>query len=489
MESCVINYLENKGYSIDTDYYSNINRWIDEWKGNADWLDVRTVEGKSYPMYSLGMAKRSCEDLASIVTSEPFEIKAKKSDKILQEELKATKVLSKLATNIETMAYSGTVATVTRIINAEIVGEDENATLRKTNKTKTKTIDIKANQIIPLTYEDGEIINCAFVSEQKRKIDNKNKKVIYLELHELEDKGYQVTNIFFDKESGKPIQIEGVVETYNTLSTVPLFSICKLPKINVYDNNNELGMALYGDSEDQLRILDLVYNNFGMDFKLGQKIMVINKKLVRIETEEYTDKDGSIKTRQRVVYPNEIQKQLFTEMGTDIMSDATQTPYIYEYNPDLRVGDNKDGIQFALDNLSFKLGYGTHYYSFDGANMTTATEAILSRSDFVSNGQKIRKAVEQYLQGICRSLLLCEKMLGNQSIDEHQEIEIAEADGFLQDDETERQKLLSDVSAGLISKTTYLKKAYRLDDKEIAEELDRINNEDSITITEEDISE
>ena len=50
-------------------------------------------------------------------------------------------------------------------------------------------------------------------------------------------------------------------------------------------------MALYGDSEDQLQILDLVYNNFGLDFKLGQKIMVINKKLTKIETEEYTDKE------------------------------------------------------------------------------------------------------------------------------------------------------------------------------------------------------
>lgn len=485
MDSCVINYLQKKGYSIDSDYYSNIENWIAEWKGQAEWLDVRTVQGKKYPMYSLGMAKRSCEDLASIVTSEPFTIKAKKSDKLLQEDLSKAKVLKKLPTAIEIMGYSGTVATVTRIINAET----DDVTLKKTDKTKIKTIDIKGNQIIPLTVEDDEIINCAFVSKQKRKIDGKNIDVIYLELHELEEKGYQITNVFFNQESGQEITIEGIVETYNTLSDTPLFSICKLPKVNIYDNNNGLGMAIYGDSEDQLQMLDLVYNNFGMDFKLGQKIMVINKKLVRTEQEEYTDKEGNLKTRTRVVYPTDVQKQLFTEMGTDIMSDTSSQPYIYEYNPDLRVGDNKEGIQFALDNLSFKLGYGTHYYSFENGNLVTATEAVLSRQDFVSNGRKVRECVNEYLLGICRALLSCERMLGI-AVDEKQEIEVEEVDGFLQDDETVRQKLLEDVSAGLISKTTYLKKVYKLNDDEIVAELERINNEDNTPdIIDEDMGE
>lgn len=486
MNSCIINYLEKKGYSINSDYYTIIEGWINEWKGKANWLEVKTIDNKKYPMYSLGMAKRVCEDLSSIVTSEPFTIKAKESDKILQQDLTNAKVLKKLPKALEKMAYSGTVATVARINNATTDG----TTIKRTDKTKIKTIDIKANQIIPLTIEDGEIINCAFVSEQKRKINNKLIDIIYLEIHELEEKGYQVTNVFFNAKNGKEIDIEGVLKTYNTLSRIPLFNICELPKENIYDNNNGLGMAIYGDSEDQLRLLDLVYNNFGMDFKLGQKVMVINKKLTRVETEDYTDKDGNIKSRPKVYYPSDLQKQQFMEITDGIMGDGTsQNPYIYEYNPDLRVGDNKSGVQFALDNLSFKVGFGTHYYSFENGNLVTATEAVLSRSDFVANGKKIRECVNDYLIGICKAILLCEKMLGT-SVDENQEIEIAQVDGFLQDDESERQKLLSDVSAGLISKTTYLKKVYKMTDKEIAEELEKINNEDTLPdITIEDMSE
>lgn len=478
----IFKFLQERGYNnISQSYYSYINKWVDIWQGKAEWLNIQTVDNKEYPMYSLGMAKRVCEDLASTITSEPFTITAKKNNEVLQEDLKKAKVLKKLPAAIEIMGYSGTVGTVTRIKNATIVNKDGIFTLTKTNKTKIQTIDVKANQIIPLTIEDGEIIDCAIVSKQKRLINNKIKDVYYLELHELEEKGYQITNKFFIKEDGTEIKVDGVIDTYNTLSDVPLFSLGKINRVNPISDNNELGISLFGDSIDQLTILDLVYNNFGMDFKLGQKLMLINKKLTRVETEEYTDKNGNLRTREHIIYPSDIRKQQFMEIGDALMDDGTEKPYIFEYNPDLRVGDNKEGVQFALDNLSFKVGFGTHYYSFENGNIVTATEAILSNKDFVNNGRKNRGAVSEYLIGICRSLLLCEKMLGNTEIDEKQEIEIAEVDGFLEDDSTIRQRAKEEVSMGLMSKKRYLMKVYGMNEEEAIKELKAINEEDEIS--------
>ena len=490
----VIEYLQKEfGYNdLSTSYYEHINKWINIWKGNAEWLNVKTIDGKTYPMYSLGMAKRSCEDLSSIITSEPFTIKASRSDKELQEDIAKVKLFKKLPTAIEIMGYTGTVGTVIRIKNAEMVGEDENASLRKTNKTKKEIINIKANQILPLTWENGELIDVAFASDLTKVIGGKQKKIIYIEIHQLKEQGYQITNVYLDAENGKPIEVEGVIPTYNTLSQVPMFAINKMPKSNIYDNNMGLGMALYGDSQDQLQMLDLVYNNFGQDFKLGQKIMVINKKLTRYEQEEYTDKDGNVKIRNKVIYPSDIQKQQFMEITDGLMGDGSNAPYIYEYNPDLRVGDNKDGIQFALDNFAFKIGFGTHYYSFENGGLTTATEAVLSRQDFVVNGNKIRKQTNEYLKAVCRALLLSEKILGNASIDETQKIDIAEVDGFLQDEETMRQKLREDAMAGYISKKRYLMKAYNMSEEEALKELQEIDNEDnigSLEITDEDTGE
>lgn len=478
----IFKFLQERGYNnISQSYYSHINKWIDIWQGKAEWLNIQTVDNKEYPMYSLGMAKRVCEDLASTITSEPFTITAKKNNDILQEDLKRAKVLKKLPAAIEIMGYSGTVGTVARIKNAEITQKNGVFTLAKTDKTKIQTIDVKANQIIPLTIEDGEIIDCAIVSKQKRVINDKIKDVYYLELHELREKGYQITNKFFIKEDGTEIRVNGVIDTYNTLSNVPLFSLGKIGRVNPISDNNGLGISLFGDSIDQLTILDLVYNNFGMDFKLGQKLMLINKKLTRIETEEYTDKNGNLRTREHIVYPSDIRKQQFVEIGNELMDDANEKPYIFEYNPDLRVGDNKEGVQFALDNLSFKVGYGTHYYSFETGNIVTATEAVIANKDFVNNGRKNREAVNEYLIGICRALLLCEKMLGNASIEEKQEIEIAEVDGFLEDDSTVRQRAKEEVAMGLMSKKRYLMKVYGMNEEEAIKELQNINKEDEIS--------
>ena len=478
----VFEFLEKRGYNnISQSYYTYINKWINVWKGKAEWLNVKTIDNKEYPMYTLGMGKRVCEDFASTITSEPFTITAKKDNTLLQKALKNAKVLKKLSDNIEKMGYTGTIGTVTRIKNATVSKIKDGYILSKNNKTKIQTIDVGANQIIPLTIEDGEIIDCAIVSKQKRLINNKIKDVYYLELHELKDKGYQVTNKFFIKDDGTEIKVDGVVDTYNTLSDVPLFSIGKISRLNPISDNNGLGISLFGDSMDQLLILDLVYNNFGMDFKLGQKVLVINKKLTRIETEDYTDGNGEVRTREKVVYPSDVRKQQFMEIGNDLMDDGTEKPNIFEYNPDLRVGDNKTGVQFALDNLSFKVGFGTHYYSFESGNIATATEAVLSNKDFVNNGNKNRKAVNEYLIGICRALLLCEKMLGNSKIDEKQNIEIADVDGFLEDDATTRQKAKEDVSMGLMSKKRYLMKVYGMTEKEAIEELKEIREDDQIS--------
>ena len=481
----VLNYLNTKGYDVESSYYEYIESWIDIWQGKAEWLNVKTIDNKEYPMYSLNIAKRSCEDLASTVTSEPFVIKAKNNDEILQEDLKKAKILEKLPEMIEIMGYTGTVGSVIRIVNASLIGENENAYLSKTDKTKIKNIILKANQIIPLTYEDGEIINCAFVSKVKKKINGKIKKLYYMELHELEERGYQITNKYFDVENGQEVYVEGILETFNTLSQKPLFNLRKLDKLNPIDNNNELGIALFGNAIDQLKILDLTYNNFGMDFKLGQKVLLVNKKLTKIVTEDYTDKDGNVKQRQKVIYPTDIQKQLFTDISDGLMGSANQNPYIFEYNPDLRVGDNKEGVQFGLNTYCFEIGFGTDHYNFENGKVYTNTASIVSsRKDFVDNMNKVRKGINEFLKGICQSLLLCEKILGNASIDENQEIEIAEVDGFLQDDETERSKLQQDYSMGAITMKRYLMQAYKMTEKEALKEIaDRKAEDEMSSIT------
>ena len=214
----VFKYLETLGYSgISKSYYSKIEGWINIWKGNAKWLDIKDINGNKYPMYSLGMGKKVCEDLASTLTSEPFEIKGTKNDDLLQAGIKATNLMKLLPGAIEMIGYTGTVATVAHIKNATLIESTEGTSLSKNPKTSIELVNLRADQIIPLTIENGIFRDMAFVSEEVRMINNKQTEVIYLEVHELTERGYQITNKYFKKSDGSEINIEGVVETYNTL--------------------------------------------------------------------------------------------------------------------------------------------------------------------------------------------------------------------------------------------------------------------------------
>ena len=71
-------------------------------------------------------------------------------------------------------------------------------------------------------------------------------------------------------------------------------------------------------------------------------------------------------------------------------------------------------------------------------------------------------------------------MLGNTQIDENQEIEIADVDGFLEDDSTIRQRAKEDASMGFISHKRYLMTVYQMTEKEALQELQDIQQEEKI---------
>ena len=88
------------------------------------------------------------------------------------------------------------------------------------------------------------------------------------------------------------------------------------------------------------------------------------------------------------VYPDDIMKQQWMTYG-DEQINLQKDPAITEYNPKLRVEEDKEGIQFALNMLSFKCGFGTKYYEFNGSSVVTFSKAPLSNGNaFTSNAER-----------------------------------------------------------------------------------------------------
>ena len=459
MNNVVLKYLKDKGYStVSTDYYNYIELWESWWKNEVDFHKYHDQTGKERKMFSLGMAKRLAEDWSSILFSERDEIstetKTAKQTKInneyLNKQLKVLKVYKDLPIAIEKAVAMGTAGAIIRVKHAKV---DKQGRLYADERTKLDIIYLEASQIVPLRIEHGVIIDVAIVSENTVK----SKKEYYVELHQLKyDKKqgkeiYEISNNYLD-ENGNEINKEGIVKSYTINSSVPLFSIIKPAIANPidikYNNVNGMGFSVYGTAIDQLIACDITYNNFVMDFYLGGKKVFYNKKITKTKTRQIKDSNGNVREEEYEVYPDDVMKQQWATYGEEI-ENLKDNPVVTEYNPKLRVEEDKAGIQFALDMLSFKAGLGTKYYEFNGTSVVTATQYVGDRQDLIVNANKHRKSVDDFVSGICKAILLLARVVLKENVTEDCTVTITDKDGFLVDTETAKQEFRKDIAQGI----------------------------------------
>ena len=266
-----------------------------------------------------------------------------------------------------------------------------------------------------------------------------------------------------------------------TESETPLFSILRTPIINNIDDNLGLGMSMYGMAVDQIDSCDITYNNFTRDFELGGKKLIYNKKLIKYETRKIENEDGTYTTEEYPVYPDDISKQQFMQIGDNLSKDEL----IHEYNPDLRPEQNKTGIQFALDTLSFKCGLGTKYYEFSGGSVVTATQYAGDRQDLMKNAKKYRDNINKFISGIIKASLLLGRLVLHEKVTEDCNVEVTNRDGVLVSDEEIKEQYRQEYNMGLISKVTYLMKINNWTEEEALAELQKIEDENLIKAVEE----
>lgn len=460
MNNIVLKYLKEQGYdNVSTNYYGYIDTWESWWRNEVDFHKYHDQTGKERKMYSLGMAKRVAEDWASILFTERDEItteantkeQTKANNEYLSKQLKVLRVYKDLPTAIEKAMATGTAGAIVRIKHAKV---DKQGRLFADNRTKTDIIYVSASQIIPLRVEHGEIIDVAIVSESNKG----DKKEYYVEIHKLEYNEkleqdiYTITNTYLD-ESGNEIEKEGIAKNYTINSSVPLFSILKPAIANPIDEDyniiNGMGFSIYGTALNQLQACDITYNNFVMDFYLGGKKVFYNKKITRTKTRQIKDTDGKIKEEEYEVYPDDVMKQQWAVYGDTEIGNIKDNPVVTEYNPELRVQEDKEGNQFALDMLSFKCGFGTKYYELNGSTVVTATQYVGDRQDLIVNANKHRKNVDEFVSGICKAILLLGRILFKKPVTEDCTVTITDKDGFMVDTETAKQEFRQDIAQGI----------------------------------------
>ncbi|MFV0517239.1 MAG: hypothetical protein ACK5MV_07575 [Aminipila sp.] len=462
----VIEHLNKKyGYDLNGDYYNNIEEWKDWWKGffqpfheyhEAD-SDGKQIKRK---LYTLKMAKKISEDWASILLNEKTIVSindeqssnfvngdGKDNEGVLYENnfwLKANEL-------VEKSFAMGTGAFVLRLVGMKVT----NGNIQRDQDTKIKIEYLPATNIIPLSVKYGEIIDVAFVSE----VLYKGEKFVYIETHMLEgnegSKEYVINNAYFKEESeklvAKPLP-QGILEVIKTGSDIPLFSIIKPNICNSIDEDTSLGISVFANAIDNLMGVDLAYNNFNRDFKLGGKKVFINEDLTK------TDSSGNVYT------PDDVAQQLFVCVS-DTLIEGKDT-LIHEHNPELRVEENVAGLQAQLDYLSFKCGLGAKYYQFNNSNVTvTATQYTGEKQDLIKNVSKHYKTVETALRGIVKAILWVGKEVIGANVNPDAVVTIEFDDSYITDKDSERLNDLQEIRDGIRQKYEYRMKWYGEDEE------------------------
>lgn len=467
MNDVILKFLSSKGYNISENYYKNIAIWKQWWENEVQkFHEYHDQNGEKRELYKLGMAKKGCEDWSSILFTERDELICNntQNQEYLNEQLDKLKFNDIIPDNIETAFWSGTVATILRIKNA-IVQQNK---IIANDKTYMELINVSADQIVPLKIDNGKIVNVAFISET---IVN-DKKAYYIEIHELKNDVYWITNTYID-ENGNEVKNKGIIKEYNTGNKIPLFSILE-PRIkNNIKENNGLGISVFANAIDQLKGCDISYNNYIKDSELGGKKIFYNKKLIKYDIQRFTDSEtGETSVRETPIYPDDLTRQQFQVVGDEI-ENVNESPLIHEYNPSLRIAENEQSINLALNLYAFKIGLGK-YYRFENGTVVTATQYIGENKDLVSNAKKHRSALNEYTVGIAKSILFIGREVFNQGVTEEDEINLTDKDGFLISDEELQDRYRQDFSNGLMSKLSYLMKARGMSEEMAKKELEQI---------------
>jgi len=453
------------GYEIKVcDYYNKISEWKNWYKGYVKDFHSSMEQGRQIRKYSMGMAKKIGEDYSALVVNEQTKIKT--DDKKVLEFLvgdednnggvfKQVNFWKNINDYCERMyGYAGSIAAIVGLNNAEL--DNKNGDMSGGNYSIRFCT---SEHIIPISWNGGDVSEAAFFSVKSLRGNTYVILEIITKDGAGDKKGYKTQNKIYMVKNGELADTgAAILDQFSLANNIfwefKPFAICNSNISNNYIEGFPLGIPAIANALDEIKICDIYFNNFAQDGALGKKRLFISEEF--IETETITDSSGKIS--RRPINP-EYSQSPFYVMKKDNMLNGSASALWQEFNPVLRVQENKEAIQQALNILSLKAGFGNQFYVFDQAGYVTATQVRASNMALTYNINKQRTPYWRFIQDICRSLIALANTNGA-GLNENAEIIVEWDDSLLSDPLTEKTADLQAVSTGVLTPWEYRVKWY-----------------------------
>ena len=447
------------------DMSSYIANWLDWYTGDVKEFHNYTIyNGKkqiTMKRLTLNMAKRVCEDWANLLLNEKTDITVgdKHSQDVLHKALMDCKFWQKGNEGIEKTFALGIGAFVVVVDN---LGINEEGNLVDKSQAKAKVKFVNGTKTIPVTFEDEEITECAFI--------NVNSGKTYISIHLKNEQGnYEIHNIVCKGEGSSLSYVDEQDHTvFDTGSPLPWFAIVKPNIANNVDINSPLGVSVFANAIPNLKEIDLVFDSYANEFILGKKRIFVNAKDWTVDSRTGEEHD--------VFDSNDVVIYVLPEAddGKQVITDSTQT---------LRVQDHITALQNQLNLFGYKCGLGTEHYKFDSMGVATATQVVSVNSEMFRNLKKHEIVLEEALITIVKAMLYAINTFTSDSVNTIAEITIKFDDSIIVDESAERTQDMLDVQAGIMSKVEYRMKWYNEDEKTASQKIEEM---DIYTISEEE---
>lgn len=432
MEKIVKDYLTEMGYTdiIDESQLNKIGEWLNWYKGKTKAHTYKIYNGSKYitcELKSLNLPSQICNDKSDFIFNEKLDITFdnKNVENQIRPVLEANKFIENANKLHQLTEALGTGAFVPYLDNG------------------TPKIDfVNAINIVPLTYDNEDIIDVLFWSKKKVKDGIE----YYFNLHKIEGEEYVIYNKKQLEKNGSITAIDiGESAEIKTGSKTKKFGIDKTPEVNNLFINSPYGISIFANALDILLSVDRAYDTLDNEIKLGKKRVYIQAGATKFNT----DSNGNITPVFDV-----------DDIAYYQVPDEEGKEYIKESSFDLRIDELTKALQTQLNLLSKKVGLGTNGLRFENGEVYTNTTNVMSTNSDVYRRLKKQEnittnAIKDLIYGLADLMGIKEKF----------DISIFYDDSIIEDTKEIRTQAQLELNTGLISKTQYYRDVYKMDDK------------------------
>lgn len=264
-----------------------------------------------------------------------------------------------------------------------------------------------------------------------------------------------------DKRPLKELYPDMAEESFFTTDT-PFFVYIKPNEANNKDITSPLGVSIYENTKDTIQMLDVMYDFWYNEFRLGKRRVAVPDYMVKTKRDVHGNP---------YVYFDDAE-ELYVAMNSAEMDDFA----VKDLTVDLRVEEVVNSIQSLLDVLAMQTGLSAGTFTFTQGGLKTATEVIAENSETYQTRSSHINVIEDALRDLIVKVYEVATLDKEDSEPlERMDISIDFNDGVFSDSQSLFKFWSDGYKMGLVPLDEAIKRIYKLSDDEAKEWLSKLN--------------